>query len=228
MRTKLFLTTVFALPLLACSGGGADTTEASSGPIEIHLAPWTEAAEPSRPRRSEDAVHAFVTLARVEARRTLPVPFSEATQPVWTTVLEGPITVDLLAPEGVRTLGVAALPVGATQLRLVPASTGPAWVETADGFHHALVTPRGQAAITVVGSFDVGGCAEGTLTVELAGPRSATLHPADAEDVAAGTPADVWVLTPLVRLEDVALGGACPSGDHGWKHGRVLGNAWAS
>jgi hypothetical protein len=190
--------------IAACSGASPSEPTGSAGsaltgPIEVRVVDDVDGdlgvAIPA-------ATQIVVTITRVDAKLD---------EDDWTTLSLGPTTVDLLSlpTGGFATLGVTRLPAsGVEKLRLLVSASGPNYVVTADGVHHALVVP--SDAIEVVGDLDAEACAGGQVTLAFAGRRSIVLNP-----LVDGTLE--WMLRPVIRVkETVTQAAACPDdGEHG-------------
>lgn len=138
-----------------------------------------------------------VTLARVEANLA---------STGWTTLAEGPFTVDLLTLQGgaFLELGVAQLPPGRVdQMRLVLEDGGDHHVTLLDDTQAPLTVPSGaQSGIKLVGGFDVAPCAQGLVTIDFDAAKSLRSHPGPQDS-------EVWSLTPVVRIKAVSMAGSC-------------------
>jgi hypothetical protein len=194
---------LFPFALVACSGVAPATTTSTSsgltGPVDLRVAPDADGdIDPALPAVTQ----IVVTITRVDAKLD---------EGAWTTLSLGTTTVDLLSlpASGFVTLGTTRLPAsGIEKLRLFVSATGPDYVVTADGVHHALVVP--SDAIEVVGDLDAEACATGHVTLGFAGRGSIFVHP-----LANGTLQ--WVLRPVIRVEESATQGAACEDDDGRK-----------
>jgi hypothetical protein len=191
---------VLPFALVACSGVApattASTSSALTGPLDVRLALDSDGdLDPAVPAVTQ----IVVTITRVDAKLD---------EGAWTTLSLGTTTVDLLSlpANGFVSLGTTRLPAsGVEKLRFFVSATGPDYVVTADGVHHALVVP--SDAIEVVGDLDAEACATGHVTLGFAGRGSIVVHP-----LADGTLQ--WVLRPVIRVEEsVAQNAACEDDD---------------
>lgn len=153
------------------------------------------ALRPSQGRLVVDLVDAPSTAVK-EIWVTIDKVVAHSVSAGWVTVMNDPLTVDLLTLKAsAQALGLARLPPGAvTQLRLYTAEAGPQYVVLPDGTEVALKTPSGtQSGIKIHGPWEISACHNTEVTLDFDGHKSLWVHPNGHQDL--------WTLRPVIHVK---------------------------
>lgn len=114
----------------------------------------------------------------------------------WTTISEGPVSVDILNLGNSTTeLGIGELDGSVDQIRLVVTEGSSSYVVTKDGEQHPLKTPSGeQSGLKIKGHFDVAECGDTQVTLDVDSKKSIHVHPSGKGR---------WILRPVIRVASV-------------------------